>query len=559
MGIPAYFRYLVTNYDNLLKAKPDIPISRLFLDLNCAIHPCVREVMKEYQSLRKHEMERKACRSVLDYIIYLVKNSQPVDLLYIAIDGVAPRAKMVQQRHRRFKSIQEFQNQESLKQKFQQDYSASERWDTNAITPGTSFMELLSKYLQHEIPSCEDLSSISVILSDTNQEGEGEHKILQYLKSNPQETSKSDVIYGLDADLIMLSMASQKPNIYLLREKVEFGNVIKKDSDSFPELVYLDIDLFRKYLLQDMELHGLTRSTLTSVVQDYIFLCFMLGNDFLPHPPSLSIRNNGINNLQSLYCEIHKELGYDLIYQDDSMTFQIRREFLVRMWEVLSQHEESEIIKHEKKLMKPHYITEKTYDTPYDRELAIVEHYPVFHRDLEKKINIGRPGWRKRYYRQCFGVTSESEIEKLVDTYCKTLMWTMYYYLDTCPDWSWYYPYRHCPLFVDLHKYAPSDFTVPKSTTKPMTPYQQLLLVLPQTSFSLLPKSYQKYLQQPLSDLTPFYPTEYNLDTYHKNRLWECLPILPNFELSDLGHISKKSLTRDEKARIKKEGVIIIK
>ena len=59
MGIPAYFRYLVTNYDNLLKAKPDVQISRLFLDPNCAIHPCVREVMKQYQSLRKHEMERK--------------------------------------------------------------------------------------------------------------------------------------------------------------------------------------------------------------------------------------------------------------------------------------------------------------------------------------------------------------------------------------------------------------------------------------------------------------------------------------------------------------------
>ena len=58
----------------------------------------------------------------------------------------------------------------------------------------------------------------------------------------------------------------------------------------------------------------------------------MLGNDFLPHPPSLSIRHNGINNLQSLYCEIHKDLGYDLVYQDEGMSFQIRREFIVRMW-----------------------------------------------------------------------------------------------------------------------------------------------------------------------------------------------------------------------------------
>ena len=59
-----------------------------------------------------------ACRSVLEYIIYLVKHAQPWDLLYIAIDGVIPpRAKMVQQRHRRFKSIQEFQKSRVSKEK----------------------------------------------------------------------------------------------------------------------------------------------------------------------------------------------------------------------------------------------------------------------------------------------------------------------------------------------------------------------------------------------------------------------------------------------------------
>ena len=102
-----------------------------------------------------------------------------------------------------------------------------------------------------------------------------------------------------------------------------------------------------------------------------------------------------------MYCEIHKDLGYDLVHQDEGMPFQIRREFIVRMWEVLSQHEETEIITHEKKLMKPRYITEKEYDTPYDRELFMIEHYPVFHRDIEsRKINISSSGWRMRYYKE---------------------------------------------------------------------------------------------------------------------------------------------------------------
>ena len=63
------------------------------------------------------------------------------------------------------------------------DYEASERWDTNAITPGKIFMELLSKYLQQELSTCEELSDTSIILSDTNKEGEGEHKILQFLRT----------------------------------------------------------------------------------------------------------------------------------------------------------------------------------------------------------------------------------------------------------------------------------------------------------------------------------------------------------------------------------------
>ena len=214
---------------------------------------------------------------------------------------------------------------------------------------------------------------------------------------------------------------------------------------------------------------------------------------------------------------------------------------------------------HERKSLKPKYITNREFESDLDREIAILEHYPVFNRDMESTISVGSPGWRDRYYQSCFGIDSEKEIREVVSRYCQTLLWTLNYYLDTCPDWSWYYPYRHCPLFVDLVKYAPVDdeWTIPDQKHKKiMTPYQQLLLVLPQSSFTLLPKNYQKYLQQSLTPLTPYYPQKYRLDTYHKNKGWECPPILPNFDLSHLSDISKKTLTRDEKARIKSKGEI---
>ena len=124
-------------------------------------------------------------------------------------------------------------------------------WDTNAITPGTKFMEKLSKYLHNIDFKNEYNHDCQVIISDSNEPGEGEHKILQYLKQNYSNNDKRNnsenqyLIYGLDADLIMLSMASKINNIYLLRESVHFGK-IQKDS-----LLLLNIDkLSSFYMIQ---------------------------------------------------------------------------------------------------------------------------------------------------------------------------------------------------------------------------------------------------------------------------------------------------------------------
>ena len=82
-------------------------------------------------------------QSVLAYIEKLVNLVEP-SLLYIAIDGVVPIAKMLQQRQRRFKSSQDKLKEIKIREKCGMETDSVSGWDTNAISPGTEFMEKLN-------------------------------------------------------------------------------------------------------------------------------------------------------------------------------------------------------------------------------------------------------------------------------------------------------------------------------------------------------------------------------------------------------------------------------
>ena len=207
---------------------------------------------------------------IIRNILKLIEYTNTTKLLYIAIDGIPPKAKMIQQRKRRF-SIPHNDKQ----------------WSSNCISPGTFFMNKLNKKLHDFIKTIH----INVILSDSNERGEGEHKILSYIRNNKLNGSIS--IYGLDADLIMLSLVSKCDNILLLRETTEY-NIENTDT----EYIYLNIDKLKDILLEDI---GFNKP---HIIDDYIFLCFLLGNDFIHHIPSLNLRYDGYNILINTYKKL---------------------------------------------------------------------------------------------------------------------------------------------------------------------------------------------------------------------------------------------------------------
>ena len=342
----------------------------LYLDMNGIVHPCSHP---EDKPAPKTEADMMV--AIFEYTDRVVGMVRPRKLLYMAVDGVAPRAKMNQQRSRRFRAAKEASEKDEERAEFVkmlnsqkasrgEDISSIEEvvektWDSNAITPGTPFMHLLAESLQYWCaykfttdPSWKDMK---VIISDASVPGEGEHKIMNFVRSQrampTHDPNTSHVIYGLDADLIMLSLATHEPRFRVLREDVFFDSGKDKvctrcgrkghirNNCEFPDdgkklteeeaaeewassehqlkpYLWLHTGILREYLAVEMDTpkrkfpYDLERA-----LDDWVFMCFFVGNDFLPHLPSLEIRDQGIDLLISIWRELAAEMD-DYVTKD---------------------------------------------------------------------------------------------------------------------------------------------------------------------------------------------------------------------------------------------------
>ena len=555
MGIPLYFKTISDKYPEIIIELENVEsVNGLFLDLNCAIHPCCRKIaMENYKAHKKNQIENRMINEVLLYINKLVTLINP-NLLYIAIDGVAPRAKMAQQRLRRYKSIKEREENNKIKDQLNEPYP-KEFWDTNAISPGTVFMEKLALGISEHIKTDIIYKPIDVIFSTANVPGEGEHKIFNFIRET--DMGGNLVIYGLDADLIMLSMAAKRPNVYLLREAIEFGNKVNMD-----KFLYLNIDelksalgdeMIEKYMLFESTSIANPRETKENFIDDYVMMCYLLGNDFLPHLPSVSLRHDGLQTLVTNYLEIYYLLNKNLV---DTGKRKINSQFLNHLIKKIADKEplELEMMSSTRKRFS---LKNRTYDTELKRRLDVLNNYPMLNKEQEKYINIGKRDWRKRYYETCFGVTDKSEIERICHNYFEGLKWTFEYYYKECVSWSWQYLYRHGPLMEDLSQYFSKLRDINKIELKkatPTNPLIQLLTILPPESNQLIPDS-AKWLTNDIdSPIIDIYPSDYKLDTIYKRYYWQCIPILPNVDFARVkSAIDEVKLTGKEKTRFKKD------
>jgi len=207
MGVPAFYRWLSEKYPKIVqdvleeRVQPSshdssVPLpfdatgpnpsglecDNLYLDMNGIIHPCSHPEHGE-QPKTEEEMYHNVCKYV-DRLMRVVRTRK---MLYLAIDGVAPRAKMNQQRARRFRSAQEARELRELEEHVRTELIKGEAegtpfkipepkkpWDSNVITPGTQFMLGLSDfvrfYVRKRMSTDKAWKNLRVIFSDGEYE-----------------------------------------------------------------------------------------------------------------------------------------------------------------------------------------------------------------------------------------------------------------------------------------------------------------------------------------------------------------------------------------------------
>lgn len=420
MGIPYYFAALLRRHKGIVQTcrsrlEPDI----FAVDFNCLIHRYLDTA---------HPIE-----SVIDALDEIRTTVCLGKQMYIAADGLAPYAKIVNQRYRRFRK---------------QDQGD---FDRNQISPGTPYMKELMDAVRANFPLA--------IVSDTTEPGEGEHKLFAWLKTLPADQRKSICIYGLDADLILLSLANQElsasKSFWLLRESTEFAGTADKTPFS---------------LLSIWGLSGVLPMSLENYLRLSI-LCF--GNDFMPALSMLTLREDGYNRAM----EIYRAAGNPDLSSSDGLVLFLRE---------CAKRENTVLLKRTEQRAQPF----ENAIAPADGAHLVERH----------RIHL---------------LEGEDNLERVCRAFWTTYHWTVDYFKNNAvPDWSWIYPYTEAPLIQTLVSNTMEPYAFNRTPCS-YTLDEQLQIILPSRSLRTAGKSvrFEDELYEEETDMRPIWMKKYTWES----------------------------------------------
>ena len=523
MGIPSYFSTIIKEYPHIIKKllQNTLTTDNFFLDSNSIVYDCARTI--DFSLDTTTTPQEQVIVAVLKKIEEYISIVNPKNLIMISLDGTPPVAKLEQQRQRRYKSwyTSKMTSNDNLNQK-----PNDRTFHTIEITTGTQFMSQLNNALRSHFNNPSTYGVNHFIVSTSDEAGEGESKIYEYMRSSKNVKKEHvSLIYGLDADLIMLSINNlcHFPYLYLFRETPEFIKSV--DSSLEPNENYvLDIPGLSENITSYMN-NG--KPDKVNRTHDYIFLCFLLGNDFLPHFPAINIRTDGIDKLLNAYKQ-HLGGTKELLIKNNSIQWKNLRKILM----TIASREEEYLIDEVKKRDKYEF---RNYPETTPEEIFLkFNALPTYERGCEKYIDPSNKGWRERYYNELLDVEIDDvRVHQISNNYLEGLEWTFKYYTTGCPDWLWCYKYHYPPLVDDLIKHIPYFETqyISPNNHQAVSQILQLCYVLPKHSLSLLPEKLCKALQENFPD---WYTDEANFNWAFCKYFWEGHAKLPLININEL-------------------------
>jgi 5'-3' exoribonuclease 2 len=620
MGVPAFFRWLSRKYPSVIvhcieqkavdvngvrvptdSSEPNpngVEFDNLYLDMNGIIHPCTHP--EDRPAPRNEDEMMVAIFDCIDRIFNIVR---PRKLLYMAIDGVAPRAKMNQQRSRRFRASKETVEKINEIKRIRAELllrgadlpaekPKEEHFDSNCITPGTPFMARLSDclhyYIHERLNNDPGWQGIKVILSDANVPGEGEHKIMDYIRKQraqpDHDPNTQHCLCGADADLIMLGLATHEPNFTIIREEFKpnkprpcdicgqlghemkdcIGGAASAETDpqkicAETDFIFVRLNVLKEYLERELQMPNLPfKYEFERVLDDWVFMCFFVGNDFLPHLPSLEIREGAIDRLIRLYKDcvyktggwltnsgdvnlervqlIMNELGKaeDEIFktrQQKELQFKAREKAKRRRTDGYNQHKPNwDLVKNtqfaptalgqSKPVMNARqeaFAIRKagmhTQKSPLESMLTPVDEQPGTRGQkrphasddesdddqAHDEVRLWEDGFKDRYYESKFDSTPDDlDFRNNVALhYVRGLCWVLRYYYQGCASWKWYFPYHYAPFASDFVHIAGLS-TEFEQDSKPFRPLEQLMGVFPAASCKHVPAPWAHLMSDPV-------------------------------------------------------------
>eukprot|EP00598_Pedospumella_elongata_P008857 CAMPEP_0185012164 /NCGR_PEP_ID=MMETSP1098-20130426/98162_1 /TAXON_ID=89044 /ORGANISM="Spumella elongata, Strain CCAP 955/1" /LENGTH=1230 /DNA_ID=CAMNT_0027541217 /DNA_START=64 /DNA_END=3756 /DNA_ORIENTATION=+ len=568
MGVPKFFRWVTNRYPSILTGPltgpPTEPnVDNLYFDMNGIIHQCSHTDDDVSENLSFDVV----CQKIFDEINRIMDLVRPQQLIYIAVDGVAPRAKLNQQRARRFRS-----SHDRLQALRSSGASAATAFDSNCITPGTEFMarltEALRAFIAQMLRTQATWHGLKVHFSGSEVPGEGEHKIVSFIRS---ERLKEDYqpnlrhcILGADADMIMLALATHEPYFLVLRDVLDFKRAKKPFMDhhhnnaqptapKIRSMNYIRINVLREYLVNEL-LESLNPAEFEAerIIDDFVFLTFLVGNDFLPHLPAINIGDDAFDVIFDAYKTVlasepgylvhegvldverleliftligvtEKSLYYDQVLMEEQKQRQqrerkekvekYRAEKLASMAATEGGSMQSSVVDvvdgvgsvgdgseaNSSDVTTSNTTSSSPIMSHFDTlsATAITDHTTIASYNNTSGSLLDREEQCKHdYYVTKFHIdiyTTEGQVamREIVSAYLMGLQWCLQYYSIGCTSWEWFYPYHYGPFLQDMTQLD----TVPAyaDTVKlgnPLQPFQQLLACLPAASSGLLPSAY---------------------------------------------------------------------